>query len=207
MIRTLSIAGFTALSLMVTATAQDETTVQVDATSEVDQVSFDDDELVRLPGQGELRKQDPKDRAKPKRLKPGAGLLITFDSDQDGRVTQPEMDAGIPIAFARADKNEDAYLTALEQQDWAASLPTRDDSLANPFRFDPNLDRRVDLEEFASVINNLGADYADETSGEIIIADLAAPEPRRNARRDQFEDVERPQQGERNPNRRNQSAN
>lgn len=207
MIRTLSIAGFTALSLMVTATAQDETAVQVEASSDVDQVSFDDDELVRLPGQGELRKQDPKDRAKPKRLKPGAGLLITFDTDQDGRVTQPEMDAGIPIAFARADKNEDTYLTALEQQDWAASLPTRDDSLANPFRFDPNLDRRVDLEEFASVINNLGADYADDASGEIIIADLRAPEPRRDDRRDPLEETVRERQGDRTQNRRNQSAN
>ena len=195
MIRSLSIAAFTGFSLMVSAAAQ------------VDEISFDDDELVRLPGQGELRSQDLKDRAKAKRLKPGAGLLITFDRDEDGRITQPEMDAGIPIAFASADKNEDAYLTALEQQDWAASLPTRDDSLANPFRFDPNLDRRVDLEEFALVINNLGADYADETSGEIIIADLKAPEPRRNGRRERFEDVERPQQGERNPNRRNQSAN
>ena len=88
------------------------------------------------------------------------------------------------MAFSSADKNADGYLTALEQQDWAASLPTRDDSLANPFRFDPNLDRRVDLDEFTLVINNLGLDYADEASGDIIVADLKAPDVRRDRRRD-----------------------
>ena len=34
-------------------------------------------------------------------------------------------------------------LQMLEQQAWARSLPTRDNSLANPVRFDPNLDRRT----------------------------------------------------------------
>nr|WP_070960339.1 hypothetical protein [Hyphomonas sp. Mor2] len=158
MIRSIILASLSAACLTFTAHAQ-----------------ADEDELLRLPGQGEVRDDALRQRAQADRLKPGAGLFITFDTDNNGRISPTEIDAGIPAAFERADNNEDGYLTALEQQDWARSLPTRDDSLANPFRFDPNLDRRVDLEEFTLVINNLGLDYADELSGDIIIADLKAP--------------------------------
>ena len=173
MIRSFSLAVLAAACLSVSAHAQG-----------------DEDELLRLPGQGEVRDDALRKRAQADRLKPGAGLFITFDADSNGRISRSEIDAGIPAAFEQADLNEDGYLTALEQQnifiklfnDWARSLPTRDDSLANPFRFDPNLDRRVDLGEFTLVINNLGQDYADETSGEIIIADLKAPRPERETR-------------------------
>ena len=190
MIRTLSLAGLASLSLCVSAHAQ-----------------VDEDEIVRLPGQGELRTEGRPDRGKATRLKPGAGLFITFDADENGRISSSEIEVGIPIAFESADKNKDGYLTALEQQDWAAELPTRDDSLANPFRFDPNLDRRVDPEEFELVISNLGLDYADEDSGDILVSDLKAPRPRGEGRRDQGEEATRQQRGERPPNRRNQTAN
>ncbi|MEO0607439.1 MAG: hypothetical protein AAFY82_04355 [Pseudomonadota bacterium] len=142
------------------------------------QADADEDEIVRLPGQGEVRDEALRKQAKSARLKPGAGLLISFDEDRDGRISQAEVEAGIPVAFEDADANEDGSLTAFEQQDWAESLPTRDDSLANPFRFDPNLDRRVDLDEFTMVIVNLAEDYADEESGDIVVADLKAPRPR-----------------------------
>lgn len=165
MIRSFSLAALAVACVSVSAHAQAE-----------------EDELVRLPGQGELRDDSLRQRAQADRLKPGAGLFITFDTNNDGRISQAELDAGIPAAFTQADSNEDGYLTALEQQDWARSLPTRDDSLANPFRFDPNLDRRVDLDEFTLVISNLGRDYSDEVSGDIIIADLKAPRPTRGGR-------------------------
>ena len=165
----------------------------------------DDDELVRLPGQGEVRDAKLREKVRVDKLKPGGGLFISFDTDENGRISDDEINAGIPAAFEAADKNADGYLTALEQQDWAASLPTRDDSLANPFRFDPNLDRRVDLEEFTLVINNLGADYADEASGDIIVADLKAPRPRRDDRREEVEELVRQRRGERGPGQRNQS--
>ena len=167
----------------------------------------DEDELLRLPGQGEVRSERLRERAKADRLKPGAGLFLTFDSNDDGRISQFEIDAGIPIAFKIADRNSDGFLTALEQQDWAASLPTRDDSLANPFRFDPNLDRRVDLDEFTMVIVNLGADYADESSGDILVADLKAPRVRRDDRRDEADEILQRRNGDRNSQRQQSSAN
>ena len=189
MIRSLSLISLAVCSMGFSATAQ-----------------VDEDEILRLPGQGELRNPELRERARADRLKPGAGLFITFDSNEDGRISQFEIDAGIPLAFRVADRNEDGYLTALEQQDWAASLPTRDDSLANPFRFDPNLDRRVDLEEFTTVIVNLGSDYADETSGDILVADLKAPRQRRDDRRDAADQAGQRPRGERAPGQRRQSS-
>ncbi len=189
MIRSLSLISLAVCSMGLSATAQ-----------------VDEDEILRLPGQGELRNPELRERARADRLKPGAGLFITFDSNEDGRISQFEIDAGIPLAFRVADRNEDGYLTALEQQDWAESLPTRDDSLANPFRFDPNLDRRVDLEEFTTVIVNLGSDYADETSGDILVADLKAPRQRRDDRRDAGDQVGQRPRGERAPGQRRQSS-
>ena len=188
MIRSVSLAALATVCLTVPAAAQ-----------------ADEDELLRLPGQGEVRDDALRQRTKADRLKPGAGLFITFDIDNDGRISQSELNTGIPAAFEAADNNADGYLTALEQQDWAQGLPTRDDSLANPFRFDPNLDRRVDLDEFTLVISNLGQDYADETSGEIIIADLKAPRPEREGRRnDRAGDTPRGQDRPR-PNSNNRS--
>lgn len=187
MIKTLSLASLASLCLCFSAHAQ-----------------VDDDDLVRLPGQGEIRSDGVREQAKGTRLKPGAGLFITFDQDENGRISPTEINAGIPVAFESADENRDGYLTALEQQDWAAGLPTRDDSLANPFRFDPNLDRRVDLDEFTSVISNLGLDYADEVSGDIIVSDLKAPRKKAEDRRGAAA-AERPQR-DRPQNRRNQTA-
>ena len=148
----------------------------------------DDDELVRLPGQGEVRNPIAREKAKAERLKPAGGLFISFDSDDDGFITTSEIGAGIPVAFKAADENKDGYLTAIEQQAWAESLPTRDETLANPFRFDPNLDRRVDIEEFTKVISDLGIEYANETTGNILATELKAPKPERRRTLNPFQD-------------------
>ncbi len=147
------------------------------------QASAEEDELVRLPNQGKVRDEEFRDRVQADRLKPGGGLFVTFDSDHNGSISQEEIAIGIPLAFAMADANEDGNLTALEQQAWAGKLPTQDDTLANPVRFDPNLDRNVDLSEFSAVIRDLSLAYADETSGEITITSLKAPAPKSPRRR------------------------
>ena len=86
--------------------------------------------------------------------------------------------AGIANAFDAADANADGELTPLEQQDWASNLPTRDESLLNPARFDPNLDRMVSAEEFSSVIHSMAAGYTEDGSSEVVLASLKR-EPRR----------------------------
>lgn len=134
-----------------------------------------DTDLVRLPGQGELRM--PTAGGEPReRLVPGGGLFLSFDTNRDGVITRQEIDRGIVEAFAAADANGNGTLAALEQQAWADSLPTRDESLANPVRFDPNLDRAVSPEEFALVITGLADGYGDPETGIILLEDLKADE-------------------------------
>jgi hypothetical protein len=45
-------------------------------------------------------------------------------------------------------------------------------SLANPARFDPNLDRSVRIDEFTEVIVDFAAIYADKVTGEISVMAL-----------------------------------
>ena len=139
-----------------------------------------DDDLVRLPGSGEVKSDRQREKLKADKLKPGGGLLASFDTDEDGRISRAELTAGIEAAFAAADTDGDGQLTAFELQDWAASLPTHDDSLANPVRFDPNLDRRVSAAEFSAVITNLWSDYREEGDSVLRVASLKATEEKKD---------------------------
>ena len=142
------------------------------------------DEIVRLPGQQAGQPDKIALRGgKAERLVPGGVLIASFDADGNGVISQDELREGIAAAFALADANGDGELTALEQQAWAANMPVRDDTLANPVRFDPNLDRIVTYEEFYAVIQQLAASYQDG-AGDITLASLIAPErPEKEDRR------------------------
>jgi len=141
----------------------------------------EEDDLVRLPGQGEV-KADKVKEVGAERLAPGGGLMTTFDADGNGRVSAVELDDGIRNAFKSADKNEDGELTPLEQQDWASNLPTRDESLLNPARFDPNLDRIVSVDEFGDVVRSMAAGYTEEGSNEVVLASLKRKSKRENSK-------------------------
>ena len=142
-----------------------------------------DDDLVRLPGNGEIRKSPNNRKGAVDALVPGGGLMLSFDTNRDGRITEREVAKGSRLAFDLADTNGDGRLSALEQIEWAKQLPTRDDTLANPARFDPNLDRMVSYDEFAAVVTRLAGDYSDEASGVILVASLKVdmPDPERGA--------------------------
>ena len=135
----------------------------------------DIDDIVRLPG-----------------LVAGGGLIMSFDADDNGRVTPSELNTGSVAAFAVADANQDGRLSALEQQDWANNLPTRDDTLANPVRFDPNLDRMVSQSEFVAVVAQLAKTYAD-ADGDIHLVKLEASEPNDSDAKREWSDLEQPE--------------
>lgn len=152
------------------------------------------DDIVRLPGQILAKADQPSASAplaelkeKGQKLVPGGILILSFDADADGSVSPQELSDGIAAAFASADTNEDGQLTALEQQAWAASLPVRDETLSNPVRFDPNLDRIVTFEEFNSVIRQLAATYQDANgnipTASLVVPDKAAKDDKRLAQR------------------------
>ena len=141
------------------------------------QAEGDGDDLVRLPGQGLVKPDSAPAQRNIGRLVPGGGLFASFDTNNDGVISAIELETGTRAAFLAADANADGQLVALEQLDWAAGLPTRDDTLTNPVRFDPNLDRIVTFEEFRDVVSKLAANY-QESDGRIEIARLSAPEPR-----------------------------
>ncbi len=137
------------------------------------------DDLERLPVDGaqERGKAQLVAGTLPPRLRPGGGLLLSFDADGDGLIDADEVARGTALAFAAADTDASGHVTLMEQADWAHSLPVRDDTLANPTRFDPNLDRRVSPGEFASIISALAADYAGEPGGLIEASALTVSEP------------------------------
>lgn len=150
-----------------------------------------EDDIVRLKHAGQGLVKPTKDLNAPyrnsgpkSRYVPGGGLMMSFDYNEDQHVSMDELARGAKDAFANADANEDGTLSALEQQDWAEDLPTQDDTLANPVRFDPNLDRRVSLEEFSSVILQLGLAYVDQDLQLIKLSDLRA-QPKRAERKKQ----------------------
>jgi len=141
------------------------------------QAEAEGDDLVRLPGQRLAKPDSAPAQRNIGRLVPGGGLFASFDMNDDGIITPQELEVGISAAFQAADANADGLLVALEQLDWAGGLATRDDTLSNPVRFDPNLDRVVTFEEFRDVVAKLAASY-QEPDGRIEMARLSAAEPR-----------------------------
>lgn len=142
------------------------------------------DDVVRLPDAPErprapalesLADRDGED-TRETRLLPGGALLATFDTNGDQIISDAELETGIAQAFEAADQNGNGRVTGLEQKAWATSLPYRDDSLANPVRFDPNLDGQVSRDEFSQVLTSLADEYRAEADGELTFAALVAPQ-------------------------------
>ncbi|MEO0983032.1 MAG: hypothetical protein AAFX03_10305 [Pseudomonadota bacterium] len=158
-----------------------------------------DDGLVRLPGQGQVKSEEQRATARADRLIPGGGLMLSFDANRDGRVTADEVEAGQAAAFLAADANGDGSLSPIEQARWSDNLPTYDPSLANPARFDPNLDRVVTAEEFAFVVRNFANSLADPASGDVVLASLKAQDRRPRDEEEGEADQDEPPFGRRPP--------
>ncbi len=184
--RKLKRGGWAVLPLLLAAlpagaqvTGADDTRVSGDPGEPQPQVQAPetgDSDIVRLPGRGEVKVESPL-LSRKDRLAPGGGLLVSFDANGDGALSPAEFETGLRTAFETADSNGNGQLSVFEQLDWADSLPTRDGSLSNPVRFDPNLDRMVSDDEFSAVIRSLAAPYTDPETGMLDLAKLKRTEP------------------------------
>jgi hypothetical protein len=110
-----------------------------------------------------------------KRVSPGALLLASFDRNFDGKVSRAEITAAAPGLFVVVDANKDGKITGFEQTDWAASVGSQGEIIANPTMFDANLDRSVTPEEFAKGLLRLADEVMGPTVQEIAFTDLMKP--------------------------------
>lgn len=136
-----------------------------------------EDTLLRLPKNNSLEvEEEISTVGTGQKLVPGGGLLLSFDTNDDGIIAQDEVEAGIIAAFAKADANSSGSLTPIEQIKWAESLEPYDASLANPVRFDPNLNRSVSRNEFTVVVRSLASNLVDEETGLLEVSRLIVPQ-------------------------------
>jgi EF hand domain-containing protein len=110
-----------------------------------------------------------------KRVSPGALLLASFDRNFDGKVTREEIGASAAGVFAVADANKDGKITAFEQADWAASVGSQGEVLANPMMFDANLDHGVTPDEFSKGLLRLADEVMGPQNTQIAFVDLIRP--------------------------------
>ena len=110
-----------------------------------------------------------------KRVSPGALLLASFDRNFDGKVSRAEISAAAPGLFVVVDANKDGKITGFEQTDWAASVGSQGEIIANPTMFDANLDRSVTQDEFAKGLLRLADEVMGPTVQEIAFSDLTRP--------------------------------
>lgn len=149
-------AIFVSTCLSLTAFASEATIEHVDS------LQSSDESVVRIPERMQRRFMGRFRSADRLKFVPGGALILSFDEDEDQQVNQYELERGIDEAFNLADKNLNGYLSVFEQKEWASTLEVQDDTLANPVRFDPNLNGSISYEEFAGVISLLAKQYESE---------------------------------------------
>lgn len=95
---------------------------------------------------------------------PGMSLLETFDTNDDGRVTQEEIDTYRQQQISRFDRDQNSQLSIEEYQAlWAEAMRER---MVRQFqRHDRDGDGQVTLEEFQARYTDLVADRDDNNDG------------------------------------------
>lgn len=104
---------------------------------------------------------------------PGALVFASFDRNSNGRVSLAEIEAGAGAVFVAADRNGDGKITGFEQSDWAASIGSPTDVMANTMTFDIDLDRAVTQAEFVAGLKRIAGQI--QPTGELTFADLLRP--------------------------------
>jgi hypothetical protein len=134
-------------------------------------------------------------------LPPSAALLLRYDSDMDGTITKPEMEAGLKADYEAADLDHNNCINAPELRAENDRRLKRDAGQASPL-VDWNLDGCVNMAEFSGTVRSYFT-FADRTKdGTVSTAELRGPAmplpiPVDNARNN---NQQQQQQQQRNPN-------
>jgi hypothetical protein len=129
-------------------------------------------------------------------------FLIKFDTDNDGRITRAEVDAGIVAEFQSIDSSHDGRIDPAEyrvfddglrarRKAWRDTHPDADGAQdeERPRSYDPmkrldwNLDGFVSLEEWGGRTRSIAMRADSDGDGTVLVADLTKPSTRRTAAR------------------------
>lgn len=105
-------------------------------------------------------------------------LFATFDANNDLRIDNAEIEAGIAREWARADANNDGELAPIEFQTWMNLA--LGGSNAPPYRldFDRNVDNAITRAEFETELRGRAADYDEDSDGVLTRAEFLRDQPR-----------------------------
>ncbi len=104
-------------------------------------------------------------------------LYVSFDADDDLRVTMAEIEAGVTHEWTRANTNGDGLLQPLEFSAWSDSA--LGGNQLPPFRldFDRNVDNVITQEEFRTEILGRATDYDKDEDGVLVRGDFVRQAP------------------------------
>lgn len=132
-------------------------------------------------------------------MKPGALLFAVFDTNQDYTLSSQELDAGLDIAFTRADADHSGALSLFEYQNWAGRALGSPTALPAWMTVDKNDDTSITREEFRAAFRSLADGYGLTASSGLRLsaltmdtAEVIANNTRRSGREGGGEDRRRP---------------
>jgi Ca2+-binding EF-hand superfamily protein len=120
---------------------------------------------------GPSRHWSPYDQSRPADWHGPYVLLLRYDANNDGKITQRELEAGLRQDFWQADSNRDGLLDAEEVRATNLRRIRIDQSTAIPL-IDWNHDGFVDFSEFAAPMRSLFEQYDADEDGVVTLSEM-----------------------------------
>ena len=120
---------------------------------------------------GPSRHWSPYDQSRPVDWHGPYVLLLRYDANNDGKITRPELEAGLRQDFWQADSNRDGVLDAEEVRATNLRRIRVDQSTAIPL-IDWNHDGYVDFNEFAAPMRSLFEQYDADGDGVVTLEEM-----------------------------------
>lgn len=105
----------------------------------------------------------------------GALLLASFDTNQDFLVTDAEIESGARNTFKIADADNDGFMTAIEQRNWASKITGEGDVLENSQFFHSEIPNQVTEDEFVNGIQIFSTNFENEDGNILFTSFIVTP--------------------------------